>query len=874
LTKHTILFLAANPFGTDRLALDQEARAIHAELERSGHRDRFEFVTRWASEPIDLLRELRKLKPTIVHFCGRGGQNYPSAVQPNPLRGGSVSELKQQSGDHNNGLYFQGIDRAPQFVSAAALKETFGSAGASVKLVVLSACYSEVQAEALLVHIDFVVGMTGSIRDAAARSFAIGFYGGLGECASVEMAYHQGRAAISLEGSDDANRPQLKVRNGADAARFSLTEESQAKVGVKNTLVGASMAPMPITGTSGYLAAYMPPSLAFNAVSIWSVGDSPWTIGRDPEGTFVLAENAASRLHGCIEKDAMYRMHVYLDKSSTNGSVVNGLYVRRAFLHTGDMLKVPGAHLYYYLDTLDRSVEIEDPSALMTDAMRLRCIGAGTGLFTVVRLRNFSELASAFELRALRAISEHLACLLAQQFPFSRIEAFRNGFECILITSDAEHTYSPEVISQALNALSVAEIGNGRSVSLEVATSSSYASSDDALAAITHRKAYKKQSARTFNWIHLSDLHLGASIDGWKMDHQRILSAIMHDLRRRRPRMHFDKMFVTGDISSCGAAEEYAQAMDALRSLAAVCDLSLEQVRLVPGNHDVQRGLAGSPVSRALHLCVRQQEDLLDQYLIDERARGILLEKLSTFLAFVNGLPGHPKARDGLDWIEDCPFGDHVIKVFGLSSVWVSDSLDGRTTDRNTFSANMTLSPRAVTEINNHREMNEATIILSHHPRSWLMPRSRRLFDETMTANGALHLCGHSHTPEYSKRDAAGAFANAVMNAGVLHADPAGPPVHTYSWGALKWDGAHQRWLAGWSPRVFVAQRGEMRPDTFRYDLDDDGFAWLPLPSREAPVAKAAPIYDPFHTLTDIPVDPKLKAILNQAIAAHKGRRG
>ena len=55
--KHIILFLAANPLGTDRLALDEEARAIQEELERSGYRDRFELVTRWAVRPLDLLRE-------------------------------------------------------------------------------------------------------------------------------------------------------------------------------------------------------------------------------------------------------------------------------------------------------------------------------------------------------------------------------------------------------------------------------------------------------------------------------------------------------------------------------------------------------------------------------------------------------------------------------------------------------------------------------------------------------------------------------------------------------------------------------------------------------------------------------------------------
>jgi hypothetical protein len=56
LTKHTILLLAANPLGTDRRALDEEARAIQVELERSGHRDQFELVTRWAAQPLEVDR--------------------------------------------------------------------------------------------------------------------------------------------------------------------------------------------------------------------------------------------------------------------------------------------------------------------------------------------------------------------------------------------------------------------------------------------------------------------------------------------------------------------------------------------------------------------------------------------------------------------------------------------------------------------------------------------------------------------------------------------------------------------------------------------------------------------------------------------------
>ena len=71
--KHKILFLAADSLRSDRTAFDLEAREIQVEIERSAHRDRFELVTRWAAQPLDLLRELRRVEPTIVHVCGHGG---------------------------------------------------------------------------------------------------------------------------------------------------------------------------------------------------------------------------------------------------------------------------------------------------------------------------------------------------------------------------------------------------------------------------------------------------------------------------------------------------------------------------------------------------------------------------------------------------------------------------------------------------------------------------------------------------------------------------------------------------------------------------------------------------------------------------------
>jgi hypothetical protein len=225
LTKHTILFLAANPLGIDRLTLDEEARAIQEELERSGHRDKFELVTRWAVRPLDLLRELRKLKPTVVHFSGHGGCGEPCEPPPDAgARQDVATEPGAVDADHQHGLFFQGSDGGPQLVSTAALEETFGAAGSSVKLVVLNACYSAAQAEALLAHVRCVIGMCGSVSEEAARNFAIGLYGGLAERESVGIAYKQGRAAISLDGVPDSGKPRLIVRNTIDAQMIIVAD--------------------------------------------------------------------------------------------------------------------------------------------------------------------------------------------------------------------------------------------------------------------------------------------------------------------------------------------------------------------------------------------------------------------------------------------------------------------------------------------------------------------------------------------------------------------------------------------------------------------------------------------------------------------------
>jgi hypothetical protein len=87
MNRHVILFLAANPSGTSRLALDEECAAIERELRMTTGRDDFDFRSKWAVSIDEMMRHLNELQPTVIHFSGHGGGSagiYVQDAQPQP----------------------------------------------------------------------------------------------------------------------------------------------------------------------------------------------------------------------------------------------------------------------------------------------------------------------------------------------------------------------------------------------------------------------------------------------------------------------------------------------------------------------------------------------------------------------------------------------------------------------------------------------------------------------------------------------------------------------------------------------------------------------------------------------------------------------
>ena len=172
-----ILILASNP--RKDLNLEEEIRDLQGTIERSRNREDLDVEVGFAVRPEDLQGLLLKHEPEIVHFCGHG--------------------------TGKQGLVLQESNRIQKLVSTDALSNLFELCSGWVRCVVLNACYSEVQANAIVEHIDYAIGMNHEIRDDAAIAFATGFYQALGYGQSIEQSYKFGCNAIQLQISDNSN---------------------------------------------------------------------------------------------------------------------------------------------------------------------------------------------------------------------------------------------------------------------------------------------------------------------------------------------------------------------------------------------------------------------------------------------------------------------------------------------------------------------------------------------------------------------------------------------------------------------------------------------------------------------------------------------
>ena len=196
MNKIKALFLTANPSDTRKLNLDEQIRLISEKIRAADYRGSIELVSVWAVRSDDLLQSLNMHRPHIVHFSGHGS------------RTGEILVV--------------GSDGQSKPISTEAIKALFKTLKDNIRVVILDACYSSSQAEAITEIVDCAIGMADAIGENAATIFTASFYRAIGFGRSVQEAFDQGIAALLLENIPEEDTPRLIVKPGVDPSQLFL----------------------------------------------------------------------------------------------------------------------------------------------------------------------------------------------------------------------------------------------------------------------------------------------------------------------------------------------------------------------------------------------------------------------------------------------------------------------------------------------------------------------------------------------------------------------------------------------------------------------------------------------------------------------------
>ncbi|HRI71843.1 MAG TPA: AAA family ATPase, partial [Polyangium sp.] len=275
-------------------------------------------------------------------------------------------------------------------------------------------------------------------------------------------------------------------------------------------------------------------------------------------------------------------------------------------------------------------------------------------------------------------------------------------------------------------------------------------------------------------------------------------------------------IFVTGDIGEKG--RHYDDARQFLEKLAAACSLSLKDVYLVPGNHDVDLDSGGLLVQQLVQGSQNGDADSFDKVLRDSETRKVLARRFKHFIE----LSEQCGSGSDLYWSKVISNQPISVRVIGINTVFLwSGNEEGK----------LRIGQAQLTNIG--AAQDELVLALSHHPIDSAYLQDARLVRLALDTYADAHLSSASYLGQ-DWSSLTGERNPAQLRAGGRASDRQLPWGY-YIASVLQSDDG-QRVLRAWPRRWSIV-------DDFRLDVlvAPDGQSYVDMPLGERRMRHEAP---------------------------------
>jgi hypothetical protein len=246
--------------------------------------------------------------------------------------------------------------------------------------------------------------------------------------------------------------------------------------------------------------------------------------------------------------------------------------------------------------------------------------------------------------------------------------------------------------------------------------------------------------------LHLSDIHfrepycLNLETD---QDHP-VRQAMLYDIRTMVDRLGpVDAILVSGDIAFKGHPQEYQVAAEWLSAVTRVAGCREIDIYTVPGNHDVDRTIAGGRMVQGVRGLIfrhppgpRRDKELHDTFL-DEKTGIELLMPMAEYNLFAASFECDLTPKLPF-WIQELPLAPGwKLKMHGLTTTYLSGPDDDVKGELYLGALQRAFAPCD----------GVVRLAMLHHPPEWLGDHDE--LDDALWNYCTLHLLGHKHRQRY-----------------------------------------------------------------------------------------------------------------------------